>query len=271
MTWTERSQQVAGRRAHYLECGTAEASNVVVLVHAFPIGMRLWEPVAVPDGWRAIAPALPGFDGVLPPPAGSTSIDDYSRAVIDLLDGLGVRDFVVGGVSMGGYAAFGVWRLAASRCRGIILADTRAGADTDQGRTSRNAMLTLVNERGSAAVAGEMIPKLLGDTTKTRRPAVVARVRELVESQTSDGIAAAVVRMRDRPDSTPLLGSITVPVLVVVGAEDTLTPPAESEKMRHALPAAELVVIPGAGHLACLEDPPAFNAALGRFLSSFDR
>src|SRR5262249_11814686 len=155
-----------------------------LLLHAFPVGMRLWESQEIPSGWRAIAPALPGFDGTRLPPADSTSIDDYARAAIALLDALQVTSFVVGGVSMGGYAAFGVWRLAASRCRGVVLADSRAGADTEQGRAARNAMLDLVRTTGAKGVADDMLPKLLGETTRAGRPGVVSRIRALIESQT---------------------------------------------------------------------------------------
>jgi 3-oxoadipate enol-lactonase len=257
--------------ARYLEAGPADSANVIVLLHAFPIGMRLWEPLVIPHGWRAIAPALPGFDGTPLPPAESTSIDDYSSLVLALLNSLGIREFVAGGVSMGGYAVFGIWRLAAARCRGIILADSRSGADSEQGRAAREALLRVVRDKGPAAVADDMLPKLLGQATHARRPEIVARVRSLIESQTVDGIAAAILRLRDRPDSTPLLSEIKVPALVLVGDEDALTPPAESEKMRDALPQASLAVIPGAGHLACIEDPAAFSAALGRFLNSFGR
>jgi pimeloyl-ACP methyl ester carboxylesterase len=258
-------------RMTYLERGSPGAPNVILLLHAFPVGMRLWEQLVMPDGWRAIAPALPGFDGTPLPPVDSTSIDDYSRVAVALMNSLGVRDFVVGGVSMGGYAAFGVWRAAASRCRGVVLSDSRAAADTEQGRAARDAMLTLVRRGGPSAVADEMLPKLLGPTSHARRPEVVSRVRALIESQTAEGIAGAVVRLRDRPDSTPLLGAVHVPALVIVGAEDTLTPPAESETMRSALPQAVLDVIPGTGHLPCIEDPAAFNASLGRFLSALGR
>lgn len=270
MAWTEQHLSIGNRNAVYLEAAPSRASNVILLLHAFPIGMRLWEDVSIPYGWRAIAPALPGFDGTALPPVDSTAIDDYARSAIELMDELHVRAFVVGGVSMGGYAALGVWRLASERCRGLVLADSRANADSEQGRVGREAMLTRVRERGPSAIADDMVPKLLGDTTRASRPGVVSRVRALIESQTTDAIAAAIVRMRDRPDSTPLLGRITVPSLIVVGAEDTLTPPPESETMRDALPNATMDTLPGAGHLACIEDPAAFSAALARFLAAFN-
>jgi pimeloyl-ACP methyl ester carboxylesterase len=242
--------------------------KVLVLVHAFPLGVRMWDDLTVPDGWLVITPSLPGFDGAPLPPMDSSSIDDYARAVLAQLDARHVSSFVVGGVSMGGYVAMALWRLAADRCRGVILADTRAGADSEAARAGREAMLALVHTRGASAVADEMLPKLLGATTRTHRPDLALRVRQMIESQTPAGIAAAIRRLRDRPDSFPTLATMTVPALVVVGEEDEITPPAESELMRNALPLATLLRIPEVGHLANLEAPELFNLAVRAFLTA---
>ena len=242
--------------------------NVLVLIHAFPLGVRMWDELSAPEGWRVITPSLPGFDGAPLPADGSTSIDDYAHAVLKQLDERGVGSFVLGGVSMGGYVAFAIWRLAGLRCRGLVLADTRAGADTAQGRTARNAMLSLVAEKGVSAVADAILPKLLGPTTRSGRPDVILRVRQMIESQSQAGLAAAVRLMRDRPDSSSTLPLITVPSLVMVGDEDELTPPSESESMRDALPHATLLRLPDVGHLANIEAPELFNVAIRAFLTS---
>jgi 3-oxoadipate enol-lactonase len=269
MSWTARASSIDGVTVPYLEAGDSRSSQVIVLVHAFPVGMRMWEPVAVPHGWRALAPALPGFDGVEPPPVGSTRVDDYANAVLAWLDSLQIQQAVVGGVSMGGYVTFALWRLSRPRWRGLVLADTRAGADSEQARAGRQKLLGVVAAHGSRGVAEEMVPKLLGDTARHRQPELVDRVRRLIEGQTRDGISAAIVRLRDRPDSTALLREIDVPTLVMVGEEDGVTPPSESEQMRAQLGNAQLVRIPEAGHLACMENPMAFNAALAGFLTAF--
>ena len=269
MPWTPKASSIDGMRVPYLDGGDPHSPHVIVLVHAFPVGMRMWEPVTVPDGWRAVAPALPGFDGVDPPPAESTSIDDYAHAVLAFMDELRIDNAVLGGVSMGGYVSFALWRRARLRWRGLVLADTRAGADSEQARAGRQKMLELVKAQGSRGVADEMAPKLLGETTRSRQPQLVDHVRRLIERQTGEGIAAAIVRLRDRPDSTPLLDEIPVPALVVVGEEDSVTPPPESELMHARLEDAHLARIPDAGHLSCMESPAAFNAALGRFLTAF--
>lgn len=267
MPWTTKAAIVDGAKVPYLDAGDVQTPHVLLLIHAFPVGMRMWDPVAIPPGWRAIAPALPGFDGADPPPPDSTSIDDYGRFILAFMTAIGVDNAVLGGLSMGGYVSFALWRLDRLRWRALVLADTRAGADSPAARDGRQKLLDRARLDGSRGVADEMLPKLLGETTRAGQPQLVDRVRRLIERQTSEGIAAAVTRLRDRPDSHPLLREIGVPVLLLVGEEDTVTPPPESEAMRANLEDARLVRIPAAGHLSCLENPEAFNAALAAFLT----
>jgi pimeloyl-ACP methyl ester carboxylesterase len=128
-------------------------------------------------------------------------------------------------------------------------------------------MLQAVHESGPPAVATEMLPKLLGRTTLERGRDIVERVTGMIHGQRAEGIAAAIHVLMSRPDSTPLLGGILVPALVIVGEEDVLTPPSEMEPMAAAIPDAAFVRIPGAGHLANLERPEEFNAAVNEYLS----
>jgi pimeloyl-ACP methyl ester carboxylesterase len=168
---------------------------------------------------------------------------------------------------MGGYVAFAMFRHAARYFQGLILADTRSQADPPEGVEARKRMLELVQDKGPSAVADEMLPKLLGDTTRTKRADVVERVRSLVLSSSADAIGGAVRALMTRPDSTPLLSSMHVPTLILVGAEDTVTPPGAAEEMHRGIAGSELIVIPAAGHLTNLEQPDLFNGALARFLS----
>ena len=242
--------------------------GTLVLLHAFPLNARMWEPqltLAV-HGWRVIMPHLRGFDGGTSDPPAST-VDDYAGDVIDLLDALHVVDAVIGGLSMGGYVAFAILRRAPRYVRGLILADTRSQADTPEGAAGRTRMLQLLAEKGPSAVVDEMIPKLLGASTRTSRPELGDRVRALGLSNPPEAIAGAIRALMTRPDSSPLLSTIRCPTLIVVGEEDTLTPPALSEEMHRATAGSELVVVPGAGHLSSLEQPDAFNSALAAFLT----
>ena len=257
-------------RLRYLEGAPRSADRprgTLLLLHAFPLNARMWDGqlALAESGWHVIAPQLRGFDAAGDPPA--ASVDDYAGDVIDLLDALHVTQAVVGGLSMGGYVAFALLRLAARYVQGLILADTRAQADTPEGVAGRTRMLQLLQDKGPSAVADEMIPKLLGETTRTKRPAVEERVRSLALASSADAIAGAIRAMMTRPDSTPLLSAIHVPTLIVVGDEDTVTPPAASEEMHRAIAGSELVRIPEAGHLSNLERPDVFTAALTAFLS----
>lgn len=267
MAWQAKAGSVDGRRTQYLDTGDVKSRDVLLLIHAFPVGMRVWERVTVPEGWRALAPALPGFDGVDPPAPDAASIDDYARFVLAFMDDLRIDSAVVGGVSMGGYVTFGLWRLDRLRWRGLVLADTRAAADSEAARAGREKMLETVRARGTTGVAEEMMPKLVGATSRVERPQVLEEVRRLIERQTTEGVAAAIVRLRDRPDSTPLLRGIGVPALVIVGEEDEVTPPRESEEMQAQLEDGRLVRVPAAGHLSPIEHPAAFNEALAAFLT----
>jgi len=231
----------------------------------------MWEPqlALAGQGWRVIAPHMRGFDGGTAD-APASSVDDFAGDVIDLLDALHVKDAVVGGLSMGGYVAFALFRRAPRYVRGLILADTRSQADTPEGIEGRKRMLKVLadnGDRGPAVVIDEMLPKLLGPATLTSQPQIAARVRELALSNGPEAIAGGIRALMTRPDSTPLLRDIHCPTLVIVGADDALTPPKFSEEMHHAIGGSELTIIPGAGHLSSIEQSAAFNSALAAFLT----
>ena len=185
-----------------------------------------------------------------------------------LLDALGAGRAAVCGCSMGGYAAFALLRRLPGRVSGLLLADTRTAADSDTARASRAAMLGLLDRDGPAAVAAEMGPKLVGPTSRGERPGVVAAIDGLMGNATARGIGFAVTRMLNRPDAAADLAAFRGPVSVVVGEEDTLTPPAEAEAMAAVAAGAALVRIAGAGHISNLEAPDAFNAAMRDWLGS---
>ena len=247
----------------YLDAGSGWP---VVLLHGFPLSADMWRAQLenVPEGWRFIAPDLPGFgpDALAP----VQSMDDLADGVLAFLDAMRIEKATIGGLSMGGYVTFAVMRRAPERAVRLILADTRAPADNEQGRAGRTKMLETLRTRGVSAVADEMMPKLVGETTRRKAPEAEGLVRKLIAVNTAEGLAGAVTAMRDRPDSTSLLSSISVPTLVLVGEEDVLTPPADAEAMRSNLSRANLVRIPGAGHLSNLEAREEFSAALSDFL-----
>jgi pimeloyl-ACP methyl ester carboxylesterase len=237
--------------------------EAMVLLHAFPLDAAMWHPqfAAAPPGWRILAPDVPGFgesDDREPP----VSMDDFADSVLGLLDALGLHRVLLAGLSMGGYAALAILRRDPARVGALVLADTRAEADSEQARAGREALLARLEADGPAGIADEMAPRLLGPTARRERPELYALVREQISRNGREGIRNAIVRMRDRPDSTPILGTIRCPALVVVGEEDAVTTPVTARSLQAAIPGARLAVIPAAGHLSNLENPAAFNAAL---------
>jgi 3-oxoadipate enol-lactonase len=258
---------VDGRERRYHISGDSSAARTLVLLHAFPLGTGMFAPQerAFP-GWRLVIPALPGFDGSAP--AAASTIDAYAGDLLRLLDHLNIERALFGGVSLGGYLAFGVLRRQPERVSGLILADTRSAPDAPDARPGREKMRARALADGPPAIADDMLPKLLGETTRRDRPDVVRQVREMIERQRGEGIAAAVDVLMSRPDSTPVLAGIEVPTLVIVGKEDVLTPPAEMEKMAGAIKGARFVEIEAAGHLANLEAPDDFNREVAGWLSS---
>jgi pimeloyl-ACP methyl ester carboxylesterase len=256
--------------AYFDSAPGADARRTLILIHAFPLGAGMWEPqiAAIPAGWRLITPDLRGFGGTTDPDGGSSSLDDYATDAIDLLAELGITRAVVGGCSMGGYVTFSVLRRTPDLAEALVLVDTRAGPDTPESRANRRAMLAVVDREGPSGVARDMMPKLIGKTTREVDPTVESAVRRLIKQQSPDAIRGAIHRMMDRPDSMPVIAGFRRPALVVVGEEDELTPVEESRRIAQAIPGSVLEIIPGAGHLPNLEQPARFNQALTAFLTS---
>jgi pimeloyl-ACP methyl ester carboxylesterase len=220
----------------------------------------------LPAAWRALAPDLRGFGHTPAAADGEPSMDDYAEDIVALLDHTRTERAVVAGLSMGGYAAFALLRRAPGRVSGLVLADTRADADSADARTGRMQMLERLERDGVYAVAEGMLPRLLGATTHASRPDVVETVRNLAGAQDREGVSHAIRRLMTRPDSTPLLPSIDVPTLVVVGDEDQIADVELAQGLKRQIGRAELTIISQAGHLTNLERPEAFTNALRHFL-----
>ena len=268
-----RSTETARGHMSWLEAG---AGWPVVLLHAFPLEAEMWRPQLdrVPAGWRFIAPDFRGFGRSVPAERGSdgmdlstearsANVDDYAADVFSLMDSLKLDDAVIGGLSMGGYVVFAMYRQAPRRFTGLVLADTRSQADTPQAREMRLQQRELLRTQGPRGLADQSLPKLFSDAAD---PAVIERTRAMIESAPAEAIDAAIVAMMARPDSTPGLADIACGALVVVGELDAITPVADAEAMQRAIPRSTLCVIPGAGHLSSLEQPEVFSRALGDFL-----
>lgn len=242
----------------------------LMLLHGFPLDHTSWAPQLAADfGARVIAPDLRGFGAS--PFTEAASIEGMAEDVLALADRLGVGRFVLGGLSMGGYVALAVARRAPERLLGLVLADTRAEADAEETRRKRDEHVALVQAQGSQALADLVVPGFFTEAYRAAEPREVRAVRTTIAGQSPQGVVNALRAMRDRPDATQGLGSIACPSLVLVGEQDPLTPPQLAERLAEGIPGARLVVIPGAAHLSNLEQPEAFNEALGVFLRGLSR
>ncbi len=241
-----------------------DRSTPLVFLHAFPLNAAMWEPQKAAVGSRkTLTPSFPGFGGR---PLAAPELDRFAAAVIGDMDATGIRRAVVVGLSMGGYVAFRLHATAPERVAGLVLADTRAGADDDAARARRTDQASRSRKSGVDWLDETLLPMLVGETTRREKPGVVADVRTMIAQADPEGVARALEAMRDRPDSAPQLSTIEVPVMVLVGEEDTLTPVGEAEVICRSVPNGRLTVLPRAGHLSNLETPDRFNEALLSFL-----
>ena len=244
------------------------STPAVLFVHGFPFDHAMWRhQLDALSRWQSVAPDLRG--------AGTTealaSPDEYSMAsyahdLVRFLDERQLETVVVCGLSMGGYITFELLRQVSKRVAGAILCNTKATADSAEAKRGRDALAAMARAQGAAGVAQDLVPKLLSGATRERQPNVVQEVTEMIERQPVAGIVGALQALRERPDSTPLLKRIRVPVLVVAGADDQITPAQGMREMANAISGAEFVLIPEAGHLTPLEQPVAVNAAILAFL-----
>ena len=253
----------------YDDIGPHRAPVTLVLLHGFPHDRGLWAAQLAAresdfPAVRMLVPDLPGLGRSTP--LAAPSMDAYADTIAALLDHAGVPQAVIGGLSMGGYVAFAFWRRHATRVQALLLLDTRAEPDGEAAKAKREALIARVDAAGVGPEVPAMLPDQLGMTTRETQPALVARVEAMLRRAPASGVTGAAQALRDRIDSRPTLETITVPTLVVVGTEDTLTPPADARQMAAAIPRSRLVTVEGAGHLSPAEQPAVVNAAIAEFL-----
>jgi len=244
----------------------------ILFIHGFPFNSSMWEPQLeeLSDMIRVVAPDLRGHgqsDAVPGPYSMKLLAGDCAR----LLEHLSISGpVVVCGLSMGGYVALEFYRQYPEYVDALILASTRAGADTAEGKANRDKLAAAARENGAGAVVDAMLPNLLSPQSREDDPELVEYVEEMMRSTSVEGIVGALIGMRDRPDSMPTLADIDVPTLIIHGADDKIIPASEAEAMHAAIEDSELVIIDDAGHLPNLEQPDAFNDAIVDFLESLE-
>ena len=250
----------------YTDTGLGQA---VVLLHGYPFNRSLWteQVAALSNSYRVVTPDLRGL-GESDSTSGAATMNRMAQDVAELLNRLEISRAVVGGLSMGGYVALAFYKLFPSRVRALLLADTRAQADTEEGKEKRFQQAEKALAEGMAGIADSMLPKLLTPDTVSKRPELVKRVRDMMLKTKPEGAAGALSGMAERDDQTALLSQITCPALILVGREDPITPVPDSEKMHREIEGSRLVVIDNAAHVSNLERTEQFNEEFVQFLNS---
>ena len=264
----ERLTAAAGIELRWREAG---AGALLVLVHGFPVDGRVFDGQLAAAGAgtlsaRLVCPDLPGFGATpLPEPAPDVlEVGVLAEVLADLLRRLSGRPAVIGGVAIGGYVAIELAARHPSLVRGLVLMGDKAAPDSAAMAPRREDVARLALERGSAAVADELAEQPLGaDAGADARAAMWS----MIAAADPRGIAALVRGLARRPDPTPALKGLRVPVLIIGGSVDPFTPPAEIRRLAALIPGAQLVVLPGVGHLAALEAPERVNQALDAFMA----
>ncbi|MGZ8404102.1 MAG: alpha/beta fold hydrolase [Nitrospira sp.] len=244
----------------------------IIFLHAFPLNRTMWaeQEKAFSSQFRVVTIDLRGH-GESDAPLWRYTLDQAADDVIGLLDHLSIRQAVFVGLSMGGYVLFTLYRKYADRVKGLVLADTRAQADTAEGKEARFQMAQTAYQKGPSAIADIMIPKLLSPATVQTKPGLVRHVRAMIEGNQISGIAGDLMAMAERPDSVTLLKQITCPAQIIVGELDLPTPPSDAKLMADLIPNARLAIIPAAAHLSNLEKPDTFNNTVSEFVGNETR
>ncbi len=253
-----------GGRMSALEAGEGP---VAVLVHGFPLDARMWtdqiDGLAGPSR-RVIGVDLRGHGRSPWQGDESHAMDVFADDVVGLIGSLGEGAVDLVGLSMGGYVVLALAERRPDLIRTLALVDTRATADTPEGKAGRDATAAGLVANGRAWLAETLLPRLVADGASA---IVRGRMRSMIEGQSFETIVADLAGMRDRPDRTAVLGGLPVPVGVIVGEDDILTPPSDAETMVELCSTAELTVVPDAGHMAPMEAPGSVNDALAALWS----
>lgn len=254
---------------YFRDIGPREAATTVVLLHGFPLQSDMWQfqELALSASYRMILPDLRGHGRSSVTP-GTVGMDVMAEDVLRLLDFVQIDRAVICGLSMGGYVAWEFWQRNPQRTQALILCDTRSSADTEEVARARHMMAAQVVTDGAAMAAKSMLPKLLANETRQNQPDRVRLIEQMILATDPQGIAATQRGMAGRRDFTSTLPDIDVPSLVICGSEDVISTPTEMAEISESLPQAEFVEIPGAGHLAPIEQPAAVNDAMLHFLAN---
>jgi 3-oxoadipate enol-lactonase len=245
------------------------AGPPLVLLHPFPANHEFWVPAvrALASRYQLVLPDLRGH-GDSDAGEGPATMAKHAADLVRVLDQEQIRRAVLAGVSIGGYVLFEFWRKNSGRVAGLVLANTKAQAETAEGRASRLEAATRVLEQGTDAYFESLLPRLLGESTRERRPDLVDGALGMMQKMSPQDVAMVQRGMAERPDSVEVLGTIQVPTLVLTGEEDVLSGVGDAHLLEQHISGSRMTVVAKAGHYSAWEQPEEVGKILRRFLDS---
>ncbi|QDT45797.1 3-oxoadipate enol-lactonase 2 [Gimesia alba] len=242
----------------------------LLFVHGFPLNHRMWQAQIeyFKNAFTVVAPDLRGF-GATEVTRGTVTMKQHAEDLNMLLNELGLEEPIIFcGLSMGGYIAWEFWKHFPQRLNALILCDTRAGSDTEEGIKNRLKMVDLVLKHGPEPISSSMIPNLISEASQRTHPEIVEKLMEMIQSTDREGIAASQRGMAERNNFMEEIRDLQIPTLCLVGSEDQLTPPDVMKDMSSQIPNSNYTEVPGIGHMAPMEAPAEVNQIIGEFLAS---
>ena len=258
---------INGGTINFVDTGKTGAMPVV-FVHGFPFSQAMWrEQVALAGAsFRTVAYDVRGH-GLSDIGDGQYTIEGHVDDLVGLLDLLRIAQAAVVGLSMGGYITLRALERNPERFRAAVLCDTRSDADSDETKLGRAASIAAIKKDGSAPFAAGFLKRLFAPESFTSKPEAIALVRSIIEHTPPLSLAGTLLALAARTDTTASLDKIRVPVLILTGEKDPITPPSAAEAMHRRIPGSELHLVPGAAHMSNLENPAFFNEKLLAFLT----
>lgn len=250
--------------------GNIHAESIpIVFLHAFPLSGLMWRNQILITGRTCVTLDFRGYGKSISEGTEEFSIPLFARDVLETVNALGVKRAIFAGCSMGGYTIFELWRQAKETIAGMVLIDTKAEDDTQEGKQKRFAQIEKIRSEGGAFMPQFVVDNLMSPSAPERQPQLVNEVKAWVAQVPDRVVIRTLEALASRADSGDTLKEISVPALVVVGDEDKVTPVENARRIATEIPNATLTIVPGAGHLTPIESPEVVNEALVRFLGVF--
>jgi 3-oxoadipate enol-lactonase len=244
-----------------------EDAPVIILIHGFPFNKSMWnvQMEALKDNYRVIAYDIRGH-GNSDPGIDDFFIELFVSDLLRLMEKLGIEKSILCGLSLGGYIALNAVLKYPDRFDGLILNDTQCIADTPEIKENRCIAIIRIMKTGVEQYADESVKNLFASESFTKKENVIAVVKEMILNTPKQTLCNTLHALAERKETCNQLHEINIPVLIMVGKEDKITPIAAAQQMHEKIRDSALKIIQHAGHLTNLENPAQFNLHLVKFV-----